>query len=274
MYKFIKLCDIIVKRNICIWRNIMNKKLIATILFTGTLFTATLSNIGFNSIVKAEETNLSPKEQIEQNKIIEQSKKDAEKIIKNWDKIKVMPAKEYEQRKIEKEKALEDAGIEQPKERQKRSANTIYPQYVGQTGDILVTPESVSGYINGNGSLTGHAGMINLWHKYTTESFPDGGVQRRNNDWKTRYKKFICGEPKGVPVGPGLAAARYAESHQGFGYNWNFANKTTTDRFYCSQLVWRAWYNQGYDLDVNGGLVVSPADIMASPKLNVFYKQG
>lgn len=178
-----------------------------------------------------------------------------------------MPAKEYEQRKMEKEKALEDAGIEQPKERKKRAANEIYPEYIGQTGDILVTPNSVTG------SLSGHAGIINLWHKYTTESYPNDGVQRRDNNWKTRYAKVICGEPKNVPVGPGLAAARYAESRKGFGYNWSFGNKWTTDRFYCSQLVWRAWYNQGYDLDKDGGNYVLPTDLI-SDKLNIFYKKG
>lgn len=32
---------------------------------------------------------------------------------------------------------------------------------------------------------------------------------------------------------------------------WEFCDKWTTDRFYCSQLVWRGYYDQGVDLDSN-----------------------
>lgn len=31
-------------------------------------------------------------------------------------------------------------------------------------------------------------------------------------------------------------------------YNWNFFDITTTSKFYCSQLAWRAWYNRGWIL--------------------------
>ncbi|MED3648991.1 YiiX/YebB-like N1pC/P60 family cysteine hydrolase [Heyndrickxia sporothermodurans] len=51
-------------------------------------------------------------------------------------------------------------------------------------------------------------------------------------------------------------------------YNFAFGNKTTTDKFYCSQLVWRAWQLMGYDLDYNRGKFVWPGDLKKSSLLN------
>ncbi|MBE6056293.1 MAG: hydrolase, partial [Clostridium sp.] len=45
-------------------------------------------------------------------------------------------------------------------------------------------------------------------------------------------------------------------------------NKWTTNRFYCSQIVWRAWMEQGFDLDKDGGSAVLPNDLI-SDKLQI-----
>ena len=44
---------------------------------------------------------------------------------------------------------------------------------------------------------------------------------------------------------------------------WPPPEKEDEDRHYCSQLVWQSYYstNNGYDLDVNCGYIVSPDDI-------------
>lgn len=47
------------------------------------------------------------------------------------------------------------------------------------------------------------------------------------------------------------AACVYAVNQTGKDYNWNYLNKDTEGSFYCSQLVWRAYENQGIDLDSN-----------------------
>ena len=61
-------------------------------------------------------------------------------------------------------------------------------------------------------------------------------------------------------------------------YNINFFDKYTTQKFYCSQLVWRAYAENGIDLDSNfteffgrpfSG--VSPDDIIQSPHLSVVW---
>lgn len=54
-------------------------------------------------------------------------------------------------------------------------------------------------------------------------------------------------------------------------YNTNFYDKESEDKFYCSQLVWKAYQRQGIDLEVNFGImttlfgpVVTPDDIFYS----------
>ncbi len=54
-------------------------------------------------------------------------------------------------------------------------------------------------------------------------------------------------------------------------YNTNFFDKESEDKFYCSQLVWKAYQMQGIDLEVNVGImttlfgpVVTPDDIFYS----------
>ena len=43
---------------------------------------------------------------------------------------------------------------------------------------------------------------------------------------------------------------------------------------HCSHLVWYAYYQFGYDLDSDGGLIVTPRDIVGSKKLKIIQKYG
>lgn len=52
-----------------------------------------------------------------------------------------------------------------------------------------------------------------------------------------------------------------ALTHIGKPYNWNFANKWDMAAFYCSSLVWRCYYDAGWDIDLNGGPDVLPDDL-------------
>ena len=61
-------------------------------------------------------------------------------------------------------------------------------------------------------------------------------------------------------------AADNALGHRGKPYSWDFAFKWHTTRFYCSQLVWRGWYDVSWHYDTSWSLWVSPSDIAASSK--------
>ncbi len=42
-------------------------------------------------------------------------------------------------------------------------------------------------------------------------------------------------------------------------------NDPLSDDWYCTELIWAAYYNQGIDIDSNGGVIILPIDIHMSP---------
>lgn len=92
---------------------------------------------------------------------------------------------------------------------------------------------------------------------------------------KVNGQKFVWNwfsshyEPYDVSPSERESAVAYAENQKGKPYNWNFIAKYDESKFYCSQVVWRAWYNVSTNYDVSIGAIitwVSPADIAASDK--------
>jgi len=68
----------------------------------------------------------------------------------------------------------------------------------------------------------------------------------------------------------------YAEFQRALGrpYNYAWCMKWRTNAFYCSQLVWRCWYNKGYDIDSGDfGLcgAVSPEEIYLDNNTRCMY---
>lgn len=235
---------------------------------------ATIVSSSFSVVVFAENRTDS---NIEVIQIIEKSKKDSNEIIENWDNLKVT---------ITPEEAMKRKGIE-PMEKKSRVArassysmgNSSSPSIgnssissIGTCGDVLVTPINVlEAATTGRGSYSGHAAIVDSNPDYTIESMPNDGVQRRPNDWKTRYSKVVGGRVVGGTKEKADAATSYAANKIGSSYNWYFYDKLTEDSFYCSQLVWRAWFDQGIDLDKDGGYFVLPTDLLSN-NLEIFYK--
>ena len=150
--------------------------------------------------------------------------------------------------------------------------------YPNLPGDILVTDEPLA---SGSGFAAGHAGIVQD-ASYTIESFPlekygqPAGVQKHRNDWQTRY---LGSNVYGVMPHPAFIdknedAAKWAYAQIGKPYNFNFASFNTDEKFYCSQLVYRAYKNAAQlDLSNNARLFVSPMDLVNSPKTNTVYKR-
>ncbi|MFC7441124.1 YiiX/YebB-like N1pC/P60 family cysteine hydrolase [Laceyella putida] len=145
---------------------------------------------------------------------------------------------------------------------------------IGAPGEILVTLDGTS---SGSSAWAGgHAAVVSDVAGYTVESFGNkgdlNGVRHWVNDWSTRYTKVKGLRVQGATGADYSYAASYNRQQIGKPYNYNFFNVTTTSSFYCSQLVWRAYYNRGYDL--NDGLAVWPVDLIESPLTYEFYSQG
>ena len=145
---------------------------------------------------------------------------------------------------------------------------------LGTCGDILVTYSFSS--FGTDVAAVGHAAIVHNNSNYTVESFPDGGVAVYDNNWRDKSNVYGV-RVKGASLNDYRNAASYALSQAKAKkpYNWNFFNKGTTDSFYCSQLVWRSWKNQGYEVDrMNLGdwEPVSPAELVGGSQTYVFYQ--
>lgn len=137
---------------------------------------------------------------------------------------------------------------------------------IGSKGDILMALDSI----------TDHVAIVKDSY-IVVEAHPDnpnGGVDYRDNNWKTRYSKI-----KGLRVSDAtrtdnVNAVSYAELQLDKPYTMATTH-WTTDKWYCSKLVWRAWYEQGFDIEGRTyeprGTHVTPGDILDSPLTKVFY---
>ncbi|WP_226568900.1 septation ring formation regulator EzrA [Bacillus stratosphericus] len=165
-------------------------------------------------------------------------------------------------------------------EREKRSVNAkskskSKSKSLGTKGDVLVSYDSGSSVIG-----LGHAAIVSTEKKQTVESWHKNwspikqhGVRKYNNTWRTRKKVYGLWVKKSNNK-KYINAAKYAEKQakEKKPYNMNWLDKKTTKKFYCSQLAWRAWKNQGHDIDnIKFDTVVSPMELVNSNNTKVFY---
>lgn len=135
---------------------------------------------------------------------------------------------------------------------------------VGKPGDILISiTDDKNTDINAimMGSISTHAAIVDSDPKKVLEVYQNN-VENRANDWRTRYKKILVLRPK-TNEETIKGAIEYGHTKLNTHFNFDFFNKTRTDKFYCSQFVWRSYFNNGLDLDRNGGRAVFPYDFIS-----------
>lgn len=146
-------------------------------------------------------------------------------------------------------------------------------------GDILITKDQHS-----SGWYYGHAGVV-YNDSYVVEALPGKGViynyigEWKWSDYEGAYKTIkgmyvVDNNGNKVEQKYYTWAGSNAGSHVGKPYNSTFVNMYRTDRFYCSQLVWRAWKDSGYDVSNNSIVFVTPADIAADNNTRIWYSRG
>lgn len=139
---------------------------------------------------------------------------------------------------------------------------------LGSFGDILVSLIIDSGSVG----FAGHAGIVSSNSTITIESYAQScspinkdGVQYYDNTWGTQSGALLV-RPYNATIANFQQAALFASQKIGKPYNWNFTNKTTTDAYYCSQLVWQAWLSAGIDCETGSvpNAIIAPADLVNS----------
>ena len=144
-----------------------------------------------------------------------------------------------------------------------------------QTGDILI---SFSGHVFG--WRNGHAAIVvDAKAGQTLEAITLGSDSRICGIGKwAEYPCFALLRLKGATAEERETIAKYAaENLVGVDYRlFSFAGDSegTLTGTHCSHLVWSAYACFGYDLDSDGGLVVTPRDIFDSDLLEVVQIYG
>ena len=90
---------------------------------------------------------------------------------------------------------------------------------------------------------------------------PDTG-EIADKDVRTEIARKAKAQLKGIPYS--IVTGIFTKKDQG----------TSPKATHCSHLVWQAFKNAGYDIDSNGGLIVTPQDISRSPLLEVVQVYG
>ena len=68
-------------------------------------------------------------------------------------------------------------------------------------------------------------------------------------------------------------AAMFCYNQVGKGYNYIFTNTSTRDKFYCSHLVWAAFYDElSINLNPNGGIVY-PMELVTNDEVTIIYSR-
>lgn len=83
-----------------------------------------------------------------------------------------------------------------------------------------------------------------------------------DKDLRAQIAREAKAKLKGIPYS--IATGIFSKKDQG----------TSPKVTHCSHLVWQAYKNAGYDIDYNGGRVVTPQDIARSPLLEVVQVYG
>ncbi|MBJ8189707.1 hypothetical protein JDS79_22615 [Bacillus cereus] len=111
----------------------------------------------------------------------------------------------------------------------------------------------------------GHAGIVADNNAYVFEANPGEGVQRKANYWNTYYNSKYALYVKGASTNAYQGAQHYGWQQWRNGKPYGLSmNKWDESSYYCSKLVWRAWKNEGVDIDADGGPTVWPVDILNS----------
>ena len=148
-----------------------------------------------------------------------------------------------------------------------------------EPGDVFVNSSTHT-----LGFRNGHAALVVNKHGDVLESFEfgvDSSITPRADQWFAESSNFILLRLKDVDRETRAMIAKEAEEKL-LGVRYSLAvgifskkdQGTKMRHTHCSHLVWQAYKNAGYEIDSNGGLIVTPQDIARSPLFEVVQVYG
>ncbi len=149
-------------------------------------------------------------------------------------------------------------------------------------GDVFVsftgTTSGIDFALVGHASLAETSGGVWAISSWPESKSPSGvnGVQYEYRYWDNLSKIYalrVKGSTSTTRNNAVNNARAIASRNPRPPYNWFFLNKFTTSSFYCSQLVWRAWYDAGVNIDrFPYDTVVSPAELTGDHMQVLYYR--
>lgn len=148
-----------------------------------------------------------------------------------------------------------------------RAVSGTYPT---RKGVILSTPTNAS---LGGVTFVGHSAII-----YTSSTVVESlskGVTTGSNNWNSVKTKCYGVTVANTTTAQDAKAADWCHEKIGCPYNYNFLNVATRSKFYCSQLIWAAfWDLYGIDLNANTlGKIITPMELVNSDNSFVIYRK-
>lgn len=150
---------------------------------------------------------------------------------------------------------------------------------VMQAGDVFVNSSTHTlGYRNGHSSLVlDEFGTVLESLEFGAES----AVSTSGDVWFAQSSNFILLRLRDVDKDARAKIANDAVAQlKNIPYSLTVGVLSKKDQgtnpksTQCSHLVWQAYKNAGYDIDYNGGMVVSPHDIARSPLFEIVQVYG
>lgn len=146
-----------------------------------------------------------------------------------------------------------------------------------ELGDILLTPNS-----HCFGWRQGHAGLVvDAQQAITLESVVLGA--NSVTQWASKWQSYPAGvilRPVNSDLGE-IAVSLALEYLADIPYNltvgiFTSKNQSTEEitSTHCAHLVWQAYRWAGIDLDSNGGQIITPQNLVASPQLEIVQVWG
>lgn len=133
----------------------------------------------------------------------------------------------------------------------------VLPQL--RDGDVLVTMS-----VHSVGWRHGHCALVvDGAEGLTVEATALGTPSSVRSAWTwNRYPTVWLLRPQGLTEEERAALADYGLELNGVPYSLFSHKVQTSDHAQCASLVWHAYHRLGYDVDSDGGWLVTPGDLM------------
>ncbi|MDL2211394.1 hypothetical protein LJB88_00790 [Erysipelotrichaceae bacterium OttesenSCG-928-M19] len=159
-----------------------------------------------------------------------------------------------------------------PKINFKKYKNSSFKKYPKKKGTILVTPDKYKRILP-----IGHAAIV-IDKNYVYEATSKGIIRGMNN-WHYTKKRVFGLRVKKLSDKAHNKTVDSLRKHLGKKYNFNFLNTKRRDRFYCSHLIFSAFYDR-YKINLDTKLfglagkkngAIHPLELVLSKNTKIVY---